>query len=81
MPRKRPLWEGDRDRLVSCTAKAWRHLGPRYVRCLVSPDGTVRVWDETGERAGASSYTSCHALSERSQRRIRKLACSEGRPV
>ncbi len=38
-------------------------------RCMVDADGTVRVYDDV-----AGYYTTCHSLSEATQRRIRKLA-------
>lgn len=42
---------------------------PRHHRLSVSPDGTVRVYDDV-----AGYYTTCHSMSAATQRRVRKLA-------
>ena len=57
------------DQIVSVRAKAWRDQGVQSVRCMVSSDGLVRVYDEV-----AGYYTLVHSLSESAQRRIRRLA-------
>lgn len=47
----------------SCESSARNH------KLSVSPDGTVRVWDDV-----AGHYTTVHAMSAATQSRIRNLA-------
>jgi hypothetical protein len=56
------------DVVVTVRAKAF---GGRAedVRCSVSPEGTVRVWDSV-----AGYYTTCHSMGKAAQERVRKLA-------
>ena len=57
------------ERELTVRAKAWSwRRGVCLCRVLVREDA-VLVWD-----ALAGHYTRCHALSERAQARIRKLA-------
>lgn len=52
-------------------ARAFSSEGVREHRVQVDSRGVIRVWDSV-----AGHYTSCHSLSQRVQRRIRKLAQS-----
>jgi hypothetical protein len=52
-------------------AKAFSGQGVRTHRVSVDSDGTVRVYDNV-----AKHYTTCHALTERQQERIRREALS-----
>ncbi len=54
---------------IRCRANAFTNRGIEAIKCMVAEDGTVRVWDSV-----AGYYTTCHALSDSAQRRIRKLA-------
>jgi len=54
------------------TVKAFTGQGRRNHKLSVSPDGTVRVWDDV-----AGHYTTCHCMSAAAQSRIRKLAQQE----
>jgi hypothetical protein len=58
--------------LITTRARAWAGRGVCPVRCSVEmPGRVVRVWDPI-----ARHYTSCHALSPRAERRIRRLVGS-----
>lgn len=57
------------DQVVEIRAKAFAGEGVRLNKCLVSRDGTVRVWDSV-----AGHYTTCHSLSSAAQLRVRKMA-------
>jgi hypothetical protein len=59
---------GSPDTLVHTTGRAFENR-LESIRCTVSHDGTVRVWDSI-----AGHYTLCHSLSQSARRRIRKLA-------
>jgi len=48
-------------------AKTWTGYGVTSELAHVNPDGTVRVWDSV-----ACHWTLCHALSDRTQARIRR---------
>ena len=54
---------------ITIRARAFTGSTVRPVRCLVEPDGTVRVWDSV-----AGHWTTCHALTADAQRRARKAA-------
>ena len=54
---------------ITARAVAFTGEGARLHRFAVDVDGTVRVFDRV-----AGHFTSCHALSSRTQARIRKLA-------
>jgi hypothetical protein len=53
--------------------KAFSGQGRREHKLSVSPDGTVRVWDDV-----AGHYTTCHSLSAATQSRVRKLVAQLG---
>lgn len=53
------------DRIVIARAKAFSGEGVRSHKFSVSPDNTVRVWDDV-----AGHYTTCHCLSAAAMRRI-----------
>lgn len=61
------------DQVVNISARAFSGEGVRRHRCLVSPDGVVRVWD-----AVAGHYTTCHRLGRLAKRRAQKLARDKG---
>lgn len=46
-----------------------RYAGEYYLQCVVSPNGTVRVWDYV-----AGYYTTCHSLAESQIAEARRLA-------
>jgi uncharacterized protein YigE (DUF2233 family) len=58
---------------ITVRARAFSGEGMRTHRCKVDErTGTVRVWDSV-----AGHYTTCHALSDRSERRIRTLVAND----
>ncbi len=57
------------DRTITARCRAFSGQSIQTHRCMVSADGTVRVWDSV-----AGHYTTCHSLSESAQQRIRRLA-------
>ena len=57
---------------IEATVKAFTGQSRRTHKLSVSPDGTVRVWDDV-----AGHYTTCHCMSPATQSRIRKLAREE----
>lgn len=60
------------DARVLARARAFSHQ-PMQEYCFnVSSDGTVKVFDSV-----AGHYTSCHAMSKRTMRRICKLVAAE----
>ena len=61
-----------KDKIVLARAKAFSRSGVRTYHFLVSPDGTVQVYDHV-----SMHYTNCHNLSRSAIRRIRNLAKSE----
>ena len=54
---------------ITARAKAFSGEGVREHRFLIDADGTVRVWDPL-----AGHYTTFHAMSKATQKRIAKLA-------
>lgn len=52
--------------------KAFSGEPMQIYRICVDSDGTVSVWDSV-----AGHYTTCHALSERQQQRLRKIASEQ----
>jgi len=54
---------------ITARARAFSAEGVREHRFLVDADGTVRVWDPL-----AGHYTTFHAMSPATQKRIAKLA-------
>ena len=61
------------DRIVTIRCRAFAGDRLREHRCLVSADGTVRVWD-----AVAGHYTTCHSMSPQAQQRARRApTCPE----
>jgi hypothetical protein len=57
---------------IEATVKAFTGQGRRNHKLSISPDGTVRVWDDV-----AGHYTTCHAMSAATQSRLSKLARKE----
>ena len=57
---------------IKARAKVWSGSGVTPGRFRVDADGTVRVYDPI-----ARHYTTCHAMSESTVRRIRRLAKSK----
>ncbi len=58
-----------RDVFVTIRARAFTGAAVDAHRCMVSPDGSVRVFDDI-----ASHYTLLHVLSPRAVRKARKAA-------
>jgi hypothetical protein len=60
---------------IRAKAKAFSHEGVREHSFMVDRDTeTVRVWDDV-----AGHFTTCHSLSPKAVRRIRKIAEEEHR--
>lgn len=57
------------DTTITVRAKAFSCEGVRDHKMIVDEDGTVRVWDSV-----AGYYTTCHAMSDRTCLRIRRIA-------
>lgn len=57
---------------IEANVKAFTGQGRRRHKLSISPEGTVRVWDDV-----AGHYTTCHSMSAATQSRIRKLAQQE----
>lgn len=58
-----------RDVIVTIRARAFTGSAVDTHRCMVSPDGAVRVFDDIG-----AYYTLLHVLSPRAVRKARKAA-------
>jgi len=56
---------------LTARARTWSGWGVSTERFAADADGTVSVWDPI-----AGHYTTCHALSDSAERRIRKIAAS-----
>jgi hypothetical protein len=54
---------------ITARAKAFSREGVREHRFRIDADGTVRVWDSL-----AGHFTTCHIMSQATQKRIAKLA-------
>jgi hypothetical protein len=59
----------DTEKVITIRAKAFTGYGIEKIHAMVHTDGTVWVYDDV-----AKHYTNCHALSPRSQQKIRQLA-------
>lgn len=57
------------DKIVTARARAFSGEAVRKHSFMVETDGTVRVYDPV-----AGYYTTCHALSVKTLRRLRKIA-------
>lgn len=57
---------------IEATVKAFTGQCRRVYKLSISPNGTVRVWDDVSVH-----YTTCHAMSTATQSRVRKLAQQE----
>ena len=57
------------NQITTARVKAFTGQSRRNHKLSVSPDGTVRVWDDV-----AGHYTSCHCMSDADLSRVRKLA-------
>ncbi len=56
-------------KVITARCKAFTGEGVREHQIMVDHDNTVLVWDSVAEY-----FTSCHALSDRQQNRLLKLA-------
>ena len=62
--------------IITARAKAFSSEGVRDHKMTVDNDGTVRVLDSV-----AGHYTTCHAMSERTCQRIRRIADAHAIPA
>ena len=57
------------DKIITAVAKPFTSFPRDTYQFCVSPDGSVRVYDDV-----AGHYTRCHSLSATAQTRIRDIA-------
>ena len=70
VPSGRVLFVGRNEAIeIEARARAFTGQGMKTHRFLVEPNGEVRVWDEV-----AGHYTNCNIMSDRTKKRIAKLA-------